>query len=109
MFTGGDKQQKKYEYLLVDIKGKNSDIALVQLNRPKALNALCDGLMKEVQIYFILLIIIFFFQLKTVLESFDKDSKIACIVLTGSTRAFAGKYAFISSLNQSILNMFSRC
>jgi enoyl-CoA hydratase len=47
--TGSSEQQKKYEYLLVDIKGKNSDVALVQLNRPKALNALCDGLMKEVK------------------------------------------------------------
>jgi len=70
----GDKQQNKYQYLLVDIKGQNSNIALVQLNRPKALNALCDGLMTE---------------LASVLESFDKDDKISCIVLTGSTRAFA--------------------
>ncbi|CAF1100857.1 unnamed protein product [Rotaria sp. Silwood1] len=70
----GNKQQKKYEYVLVDIKGQNSNVALVQLNRPKALNALCDGLMKE---------------LSTVLESLDKDEKIGCIVLTGSTRAFA--------------------
>ncbi|CAF3059726.1 unnamed protein product [Rotaria socialis] len=72
--SDGDKQQKKYEYLLVDTKGQNSNVALVQLNRPKALNALCDGLMKE---------------LSTVLESLDKDDKIGCIVLTGSTRAFA--------------------
>lgn len=46
---------KKYEHLLVDVKGKNSNVALVQLNRPKALNALCDGLMKEV--YFSRLIV----------------------------------------------------
>lgn len=46
----------------------------MQLNRPKALNALCDGLMRE---------------LSTVLEGLDKDNKISCIVLTGSTRAFA--------------------
>ena len=44
----GGNEQKKYDYLLVDVKGKDSNIALVQLNRPKALNALCDGLMKEV-------------------------------------------------------------
>ncbi|CAF3633202.1 unnamed protein product [Adineta steineri] len=69
-----NKEQKKYEYLLVDIKGKNSNVALVQLNRPKALNALCDGLMRE---------------LSTVLQTIDKDDKIGCIVLTGSTRAFA--------------------
>lgn len=72
----GDQQaaKGKYEYLLVDIKGKESNVALVQLNRPKALNALCDGLMRE---------------LSTVLETLDKDKKIGCIVLTGSTRAFA--------------------
>jgi hypothetical protein len=54
--TSGDKQQNKYEYLLVDIKGKKSNVALVQLNRPKALNALCDGLMTEVRIIIYLLI-----------------------------------------------------
>jgi len=70
----GDKQQNKYQYLLVDVKGQNSNIGLVQLNRPKALNALCDGLMTE---------------LASVLESFDRDDKISCIILTGSQRAFA--------------------
>jgi len=72
--TGTKQTASKYQYLLVDVKGKNSDVALVQLNRPKALNALCDGLMKELAI---------------VLESLDQDKKIGCIVLTGSTRAFA--------------------
>jgi enoyl-CoA hydratase/carnithine racemase len=31
-------------------------------------------------------------QLATVMESLDKDDKIGCIVLTGGTRAFAGKF-----------------
>ncbi len=44
------QQQNKYEYLLVDIKGKNSNVALVQLNRPKTFNSLCNGLMNEVWI-----------------------------------------------------------
>ena len=48
-YVGGVNQQNKYQYLLVDTKGKNGNVALVQLNRPKALNALCDGLMKEVR------------------------------------------------------------
>ncbi len=52
-YIGGDYEKKKYEYLLVDVKGQNSNVALVQLNRPKALNALCDGLMKEVRAIFI--------------------------------------------------------
>ncbi len=49
--VGDGQQQNKYQYLLVDTKGKNSNVALVQLNRPKALNALCDGLMTEVRIF----------------------------------------------------------
>ncbi len=35
---------------------------------------------------------IFLFQLATTLESLDKNDKIGCIVLTGGTRAFAGKF-----------------
>jgi len=44
------------------------------LNRPKALNALCNDLMHE---------------LNDVLDAFDKDEKIGAIVITGSERAFA--------------------
>ena len=49
-------------------------IAVVQLNRPEVLNALNRALMDE---------------LVTVLEDFDRDEEIRCIVLTGSARAFA--------------------
>lgn len=49
-------------------------MALVTLNRPKALNALCNGLMIE---------------LNQAFQSFDKDDKISAIVLTGSEKAFA--------------------
>ncbi len=45
--------------------------------------------------YFFLFLFIFFVQLALVLESLDKDKSIGCIVLTGSTRAFAGKYISI--------------
>ncbi len=49
-------------------------VALIRLNRPKALNALCDQLMAE---------------LGTELLAFDADPAIGAIVLTGSERAFA--------------------
>lgn len=49
-------------------------IAVVQLHRPDVLNALNRALMDE---------------LVTVLEDFDRDEEIRCIVLTGSARAFA--------------------
>ena len=35
----------KYDYILSETRG---NVGLITLNRPKALNALCDGLMQEV-------------------------------------------------------------
>lgn len=51
-------------------------VALVTLHRPKALNALCNGL---------------FVELNQVLKEFDNNKDIGSIVITGSERAFAGK------------------
>ncbi|KPP63749.1 enoyl-CoA hydratase, mitochondrial-like [Scleropages formosus] len=63
-----------YEYILVDKKGENKNVGFIQLNRPKALNALCDGLMKE---------------MGKALDDFEADSQVGAIVITGSDRAFA--------------------
>ena len=49
-------------------------VGLIRLNRPEALNALCDQLMEE---------------LGSQLQAFDSDPGIGAIVLTGSDRAFA--------------------
>lgn len=59
------------------MKGEKKNVGLIQLNRRKALNALCDGLMTEVG---------------QVLKEFEADSNIGCIVLTGMDKAFAGKF-----------------
>jgi enoyl-CoA hydratase len=59
------------EMILTETHGR---VALIRLNRPKALNALCDQLMAE---------------LGTALLAFDADPAIGAIVLTGSDRAFA--------------------
>ncbi len=59
------------ELILTETHGR---VALIRLNRPKALNALCDQLMAE---------------LGTALLAFDADPAIGAIVLTGSERAFA--------------------
>ncbi|XP_049456881.1 enoyl-CoA hydratase, mitochondrial [Epinephelus fuscoguttatus] len=64
----------QYEYILVEKRGENKDVGFIQLNRPKALNALCDGLIKEVG---------------SALDAFEEDSTIGAIVITGSDRAFA--------------------
>jgi enoyl-CoA hydratase len=60
-----------YETLIVETRGK---VGLVTLNRPKALNALNSQLIAE---------------LNTVLDSFERDAGIGCIVITGSEKAFA--------------------
>jgi len=60
-----------YETLIVETHGR---VGLVRLNRPQALNALNSMLVAE---------------LNTVLDGFDRDSGIGCIVITGSEKAFA--------------------
>ncbi len=61
----------EFEMILVETHG---GVGLIRLNRPKALNALCDQLMSE---------------LGQQLRAFDADDAIGAIVLTGSDRAFA--------------------
>ncbi|MBI0537124.1 enoyl-CoA hydratase [Roseomonas sp. KE2513] len=60
-----------YGMISVETRGK---VGLVTLNRPAALNALCDQLMTE---------------LGGALKSFDADASVGAIVLTGSEKAFA--------------------
>ena len=49
-------------------------VGIIRLNRPKALNALCADLIRE---------------LGLALDAFEADPNIGCMVLTGSDRAFA--------------------
>ena len=60
------------EMIVVETHG---NAGLIRLDRPKAMNALCDQLMDE---------------LGAQLMAFDADRGIGAIVLTGSERAFAG-------------------
>jgi enoyl-CoA hydratase len=60
-----------YENILVETRG---NVGLITLNRPKALNALSAGLVRD---------------LSAALDTYEKDSNIRCIVLTGSEKAFA--------------------
>ena len=62
------------EYIIKDVKGEKKNVGFIQLNRRKALNALCGGLMAEVS---------------QALKEFDADKSIGCIVLTGMDKAFA--------------------
>lgn len=64
-------------------RGENKNVGFIQLNRPKALNALCDGLMREVG---------------AALDAFEADGDVGAIVITGSDRAFAGEQGQVLAL-----------
>jgi len=66
--------EANYEYILVSKRGANDCVALITLNRPKALNALCEPLIEEVN---------------QALESIEADPGVAAVVFTGSEKAFA--------------------
>ncbi|MTI08933.1 enoyl-CoA hydratase [Curvivirga aplysinae] len=60
-----------YEHILVETRG---NVGLITLNRPKALNALCAGLIED---------------LGNALDEMEANDEIGAIVLTGSEKAFA--------------------
>jgi enoyl-CoA hydratase len=60
-----------YQNITVDTRGA---VGLITFNRPQALNALCDALVRE---------------LGAALDAFEKDDAVGAVVLTGSGRAFA--------------------
>jgi len=74
MFSSGAKCQADFKYVKLDRTGNDQKVGLITLNRPKALNALCNELMEE---------------MAKALDELESDSKVAAIVLTGSERAFA--------------------
>lgn len=63
-----------YEYIITSRPEPN--VVLIQLNRPKALNALCSPLFRE---------------LNQALKEADRDDTVGAMVLTGSEKAFAGR------------------
>ena len=65
---------ENYKTLKAEKVGRSNCVYLIRLNRPHALNALCQSLLTE---------------LTDCLESADGDPSTAAIVLTGSERAFA--------------------
>ena len=60
-----------YENIQTETKGR---VGIIRLHRPKALNALCADLIRE---------------LGQALDAFEADPNIGCMVLTGSDKAFA--------------------
>jgi enoyl-CoA hydratase len=67
----GTDTRMAYENILVETHGK---VGLIRLNRPQALNALNSALIAEVN---------------AVLDGWERDEAIGCVVITGSEKAFA--------------------
>ncbi|XP_032667310.1 probable enoyl-CoA hydratase, mitochondrial [Odontomachus brunneus] len=67
-------ETNNFEFIKIETAGEKNNVGLITLNRPKALNALCERLMKE---------------LYHALNNFDKNPAVGAIVITGSEKAFA--------------------
>ena len=77
-----------YDMIKVD---KRPPVAIITLDRPEALNALCDQLMNE---------------LTDALRTLDADEEIGAIVLTGSSKAFAAGADIKEMADKSFLDVF---
>lgn len=78
------------EFIKAEVTGAKQNVAVITLNRPKALNALCNGLMKE---------------LNTALDGYESDKSIGAIVITGSEKAFAAG----ADIKEMQSNTYSDC
>ncbi|KZS16779.1 Enoyl-CoA hydratase [Daphnia magna] len=63
-----------YQHIIVEKQGAKTNVGVITLNRPKALNALCDALMREVS---------------DALDDLEKDKDVGAVIITGSEKAFA--------------------
>ena len=77
-----------YENILIETKGR---VGIIRLNRPKALNALCAELVRE---------------MGQALDGFEKDPNIGCLILTGSDKAFAAGADIREMKDQSYQDVF---
>lgn len=77
-----------FENIVVEVRGK---VGLIQLNRPKALNALNDKLMDE---------------LGSALLEFDADDVVGCIIITGSEKAFAAGADIAAMADYSYMDVY---
>jgi enoyl-CoA hydratase len=77
-----------YQHILVDTQ---DGVGIITLNRPDALNALSNALMRD---------------LVGALDSLESDAAIGAIVLTGNEKAFAAGADIKEMQDQSFLDMF---
>lgn len=77
-----------YENITVETR---RHVGLITLNRPKALNALCSALIRE---------------LGQALDAFEADDEIGAIVLTGSEKAFAAGADIKEMASKSFIDVY---
>lgn len=82
-------EASKYSNIIAEKKGK---VGLVTLNRPKALNALCDPLIEE---------------LNDALKDFQNDPEVGSIIITGSPKAFAAGADIKEMADKSSVDMYT--
>ncbi|NVN87090.1 MAG: enoyl-CoA hydratase [Rhodopseudomonas sp.] len=78
-----------FEYIIVERKGA---VGIVQLNRPKLLNALSFGVFGEIA---------------AAIDELEADDAIGCIVLTGSEKAFAAGADIKEMQPKTFIDMFN--
>uniref|UniRef100_A0A182N3W7 Probable enoyl-CoA hydratase, mitochondrial n=1 Tax=Anopheles dirus TaxID=7168 RepID=A0A182N3W7_9DIPT len=81
---------KSYEFIKAELTGEKQNVALITLNRPKALNALCNGLVAEIS---------------DALDRYEADDSIGAIVITGSEKAFAAG----ADIKEMQPNTYAKC
>jgi len=64
----------EYTHIECEVVGSKKNVALIRLNRPKQLNALCDALIKDIN---------------EALKIIESDSHLKVVIITGSEKAFA--------------------
>jgi enoyl-CoA hydratase len=81
-----------FENILVETRGESSlKVGWITLNRPQQLNALNDALMDE---------------LGQALLAFDADEHIACMVITGSEKAFAAGADITAMASKTYMDVY---
>jgi enoyl-CoA hydratase len=86
--TTTSTESPQYKNILVE---KKDGVGLITLNRPKALNALCEELIVE---------------LNDAAKRFDSDNEVGAIVVTGSKKAFAAGADIKEMANKSYMDCY---
>ncbi|MGD9637465.1 MAG: enoyl-CoA hydratase-related protein [Alphaproteobacteria bacterium] len=77
-----------YEFILAEKQGV---VGVITLNRPKSLNAVCEGMVKEIALQ---------------LNEFDLDEEIGAVVITGSDKAFAAGADIPELINKGLSEVY---